>query len=623
LLNDELLSINTAFGQADPYLLKEDKSSLEKIGDPDFGKIRGELLLLQENNKNSVADSLPELCGQYSNKVYESSAAWGIDSNLLWGVIKQESKCDTMAVSNTGCKGLLQFCAPTAKDYNLCDKEKGCVDGFDYRSDPDKSIEAGSKYLSVLIKRYKGYSNGLLFAIASYNGGMGLIDDAVKNAKTTTGSEDPRWEDVSSELTSKLLEENTYDNAHNWNDVSRKDKIKQIRDYVVKVVNNMNEISKSEKVISTTIDTIKNKNILDEINSIDGFLVEIKNSDYSGSYNTNKELKYLVDLLYSKKMIDEESYNIIVQYNFNQSEIMSALLGGKEYMSSRINVTRLEKEYFPVEETINYIINLKGDYGEYDNSFIVDLLCKDRVFDGSKCADIRGDKTWSNGYFFDGVNSMGNIASDLIGLSKDKETFIPKKDSNEVVIKEGESCPLPIVSEDLKKISNLQEKVLASTKEIEGLDSSKKLYSSCFDASMHVYKNAGLDLGNCMYSDTKGRKYDVGTGVNIGINKNSDGNIIHQMATHPENCLINKGRNNLNEKEKLGGIKPGYFLSYVWNEYYGHNSIFIKWEDEEKNIALLFDGLNGTRENRVFRYYSKDLSDNSHPVYQYWAPAKV
>ena len=64
---------------------------------------------------------------------------------FIHAVIKQESKYDPDATSPAGAKGLMQLMPATAKRINCDDlKNQAC------------NVEAGTKYLAWLLKRFNG-----------------------------------------------------------------------------------------------------------------------------------------------------------------------------------------------------------------------------------------------------------------------------------------------------------------------------------------------------------------------------------------------------------------------------------------------------------------------------------
>lgn len=180
------------------------------------------------------ADSMVSKVMVYGIAIQKQAERNSISAALLSAVIAQESSGNPNAVSPTGCKGLMQFCGPTAYDYGLCDcvgedckktsgDRKFCVKK-DERFDPEKSIEAGAKYLYYLKNRFRDYSYAEEFALASYNGGESVIKKAIKK----TGKSNPTWNEVAEKITADLI---TYFSEEE----DRKDKVSKITDYVKKV----------------------------------------------------------------------------------------------------------------------------------------------------------------------------------------------------------------------------------------------------------------------------------------------------------------------------------------------------------------------------------------------------
>ncbi len=104
----------------------------------------------------------------YKLQVSEYSRKYDVSSELVYGVIRAESKFDARAVSDKGAKGLMQIMEPTgdwaAESIGLTD-----VDLFD----PGTNIEIGCFYLSYLLDKYDG---NVRCAIAAYNAGQTNVD---------------------------------------------------------------------------------------------------------------------------------------------------------------------------------------------------------------------------------------------------------------------------------------------------------------------------------------------------------------------------------------------------------------------------------------------------------------
>jgi soluble lytic murein transglycosylase-like protein len=94
--------------------------------------------------------------------IFETAEREGLDPRFVHAVIWQESKYRQSAVSHAGAQGLMQLMPATAK-------RLGCEDP----NDPQKNIEAGTKYLHWLLKRFSG---NVELALAGYNAGEGAVD---------------------------------------------------------------------------------------------------------------------------------------------------------------------------------------------------------------------------------------------------------------------------------------------------------------------------------------------------------------------------------------------------------------------------------------------------------------
>jgi soluble lytic murein transglycosylase-like protein len=94
--------------------------------------------------------------------IFHAGEREGVDPRFIHAVIWQESKYKVSAKSHAGAQGLMQLMPDTAKRF-------GCAD-------PDNAkdnVEAGTKYLSWLLKRFSG---NVQLALAGYNAGEGNVD---------------------------------------------------------------------------------------------------------------------------------------------------------------------------------------------------------------------------------------------------------------------------------------------------------------------------------------------------------------------------------------------------------------------------------------------------------------
>jgi hypothetical protein len=94
---------------------------------------------------------------KYDNIIVKAANKFKLDSALIKAVIKAESNFNHHAVSPVGAQGLMQLMPATASSLQV-------EDAFH----PEKNIEGGARYLSYLLKLYKG---DLTLALAAYNAG--------------------------------------------------------------------------------------------------------------------------------------------------------------------------------------------------------------------------------------------------------------------------------------------------------------------------------------------------------------------------------------------------------------------------------------------------------------------
>ncbi len=94
--------------------------------------------------------------------IYHAGERQGVDPRFIHAVIKQESRYNPKAVSGAGAEGLMQMMPGTAKRFGL-------KNSFDAAA----NVEAGTKYLKFLLKRFNG---DVSLALAGYNAGEGSVD---------------------------------------------------------------------------------------------------------------------------------------------------------------------------------------------------------------------------------------------------------------------------------------------------------------------------------------------------------------------------------------------------------------------------------------------------------------
>ncbi|MBU5307605.1 lytic transglycosylase domain-containing protein [Clostridioides mangenotii] len=103
---------------------------------------------------------------KYSEYVEKYSKEFNLDKNIVYSVIKVESKFDCNAVSKKDAKGLMQI-RDITRDWAAEELDLKNVDIFD----PETNIRIGCWYLSKLYKEF----GRLDLVIAAYNGGSGNV----------------------------------------------------------------------------------------------------------------------------------------------------------------------------------------------------------------------------------------------------------------------------------------------------------------------------------------------------------------------------------------------------------------------------------------------------------------
>ena len=94
--------------------------------------------------------------------VQETAHKHNVDPALVSAVISTESNWNTSAISRKGALGLMQLVPETAQHF-------GVYNAFD----PAQNVDAGVRYLSMLLERYNG---DLPKALAAYNAGPSVVD---------------------------------------------------------------------------------------------------------------------------------------------------------------------------------------------------------------------------------------------------------------------------------------------------------------------------------------------------------------------------------------------------------------------------------------------------------------
>lgn len=110
-----------------------------------------------------------------ADAVVACAAHYGVDANLVMGVIHVESRGDAFALSAVGAMGLMQIMPATGEELAalLGVRWRGAVQLFD----PQVNVQMGIAYLQQLRRRFGDWST----ALAAYNWGPGTIDRRLRD----------------------------------------------------------------------------------------------------------------------------------------------------------------------------------------------------------------------------------------------------------------------------------------------------------------------------------------------------------------------------------------------------------------------------------------------------------
>lgn len=112
----------------------------------------------------------------YQEIVSTYAEKYNVEENLIFAVIKTESNFNEHAVSHKNAIGLMQIMKETAKEVAIkCDLK---IDDNQEEeiAKIENNINIGTKYLSILLDRYKNKE----LAVVAYNAGIGTVDNWIE-----------------------------------------------------------------------------------------------------------------------------------------------------------------------------------------------------------------------------------------------------------------------------------------------------------------------------------------------------------------------------------------------------------------------------------------------------------
>ena len=127
--------------------------------------VLNENLMSKINGSSSTSTVNMDTDDESKQRIYkavqEASRKYGVDSNLILGIIKQESNFNPNVVSSAGAMGIMQLMPENCKE-----------DGVDDPFNIEQNINGGVKQLKGYIDRYNG---NVEMALMAYNAGPGTM----------------------------------------------------------------------------------------------------------------------------------------------------------------------------------------------------------------------------------------------------------------------------------------------------------------------------------------------------------------------------------------------------------------------------------------------------------------
>jgi soluble lytic murein transglycosylase-like protein len=127
-----------------------------------FSRVMAPIVVVSAEASRIPADMPTSGDPELDRIIFEAGEKQGVDPRFIHAVIWQESRYQQKARSHAGAQGYMQLMPATAKRF-----------GCEHPDDPVENINAGTKYLGWLLKRFAG---NVELALAGYNAGEGAVD---------------------------------------------------------------------------------------------------------------------------------------------------------------------------------------------------------------------------------------------------------------------------------------------------------------------------------------------------------------------------------------------------------------------------------------------------------------
>lgn len=142
------------------------------------------LLLLRWAHTRLMQKMYPR---SYASAVEAESKANGIDPNLVYAVIRQESRFNADAKSSAGAIGLMQLTPDTFEWLQKKETGKAALSSTALY-EPSVNIRYGCRFLGLLMKKYSVERT----ALCAYNAGQGRVDKWLADATLSSDGKNLR-----------------------------------------------------------------------------------------------------------------------------------------------------------------------------------------------------------------------------------------------------------------------------------------------------------------------------------------------------------------------------------------------------------------------------------------------
>jgi soluble lytic murein transglycosylase len=131
---------------------------------------------------------------RYDKLIERQSGVYGLDPNLVWSLIYEETYFRTSVVGNDKEVGLMQVTPNVAKEWaketGLKEFEKKTAQNVQQLlSEPERNIQVGCWYLEKVKAKYRDYPAEKAMMLAAYNAGPSRVEEWTKDSDISQLSE--------------------------------------------------------------------------------------------------------------------------------------------------------------------------------------------------------------------------------------------------------------------------------------------------------------------------------------------------------------------------------------------------------------------------------------------------